>query len=233
MVLNERQQQIFEWIQKDGKVSVKRLSQVLYVSEMTIRRDLGEMEKKGLLKRYHGGAVSKIEGKELPISKRMYVDEAEKRVLAKKAERYLSNHINVFVDSSSTVTYIIPYMRKYEGITLITNSVKSLLCASQYHIPCILLGGEYHEHDMCLIGTMAKQEAMCLNVDVAFFSTQSYSDDGIISDADARQSEVRMAIMAHAKQSVFLFETINLHRQSLYTLFKADDATAIILPVDE
>ena len=49
MVLNERQQQIFEWIQKDGKVSVKRLSQVLYVSEMTIRRDLGD-GKKGFVK---------------------------------------------------------------------------------------------------------------------------------------------------------------------------------------
>lgn len=226
-MLNERQQKIFELTQENGKISVRKLSNLLYVSEMTIRRDLIQMEKEGVILRYHGGAVSKVDH-ELPVSKRLYIDEKEKRDLGKKASCYLKDNISIFLDSSSTVMYIIPYMKQYKNITLITNSVKSLLMASKYHLPCKLLGGDYYAHDMCLVGPMAEKEAEMLNVNVAFFSVLSYSDEGIISDEDALQSQVRQMIMKHAEKNIFLFEKANLHRKSLYTLCHADEVSVIL-----
>lgn len=228
--MEERQKQIFDLVQQLGKVSVDQLAKTFYVSPMTIRRDLAELELIGMIKRYRGGAVSKIEDGELPITQRALLGEAEKRELGKKAECFLSNGLSVFLDSSSTCSYIIPFLKKYTEIQLITNSVKSLLYAAEYHIPALLLGGNYSEQDMCLTGAMTNQAAEEINVDIAFFSTQSFSDDGVISDSSQAQIEVRKYVMKNAKKSVFLFESSKLHKKSLHTLCSEADVFAVLLP---
>ena len=58
MALNERQQEILSITQKKQRVSVAELAGTLYVSEMTVRRDLAKMEHEGYLKRFHGGAIA-------------------------------------------------------------------------------------------------------------------------------------------------------------------------------
>lgn len=229
-MINDRQKKIFELVQQKGKISVNKLSQTLYVSQMTIRRDLVQLEKEGLLNRYRGGAVSKIDEGELPISQRMVVGENEKRELGKKAEKYLRDNIHVYIDSSSTCAYIIPYLKNYKNVHLITNSVKSLIYASQYHIPTTLIGGNYDEQDMCLVGPSAAKQASQINVDIAFFSTMAYSDDGIISDENQEQIEVRKSIMKNAGKIIFLFETRKLHKKAFYTLCTKEDLFDLLVP---
>ena len=59
MVLNDRQAEMAEFIKKNSRVSVKKLAEKFYVSEMTVRRDLKEMEKLGYVRRYNGGALAR------------------------------------------------------------------------------------------------------------------------------------------------------------------------------
>lgn len=221
-----RKDQIFEILKQKGKVTVAELASTLYVSEMTIRRDLTDMEKYGFLKRYRGGAVLPVD--QLPISHRMFLEEDEKRRLAQQTEAYLHNYMTVYIDSSSTCNYIIPHLKKYNGIHIFTNSIKALQTASDFHIPCTLLGGEYMEKDMCLVGPIANMQAQNINVDIAFFTSQGLSDDGVISDTDLEQTTVRYFIMQNAKQNVFLFEKTKLHQKYLHTLAKKENVTAII-----
>lgn len=221
-----RKEQIFEILKQKGKVTVSELASTLYVSEMTIRRDLASLEKDGFLKRYRGGAVLPVD--QLPISHRMFLEEDEKRNLAQQTEAYLHDHMTVYIDSSSTCNYIIPHLKNYNDIHIITNSIKALQTASDFHLPCTLLGGDYMEKDMCLVGPIANMQAQNINVDIAFFTTQGLSDDGIISDTDLEQTTVRHFIMQNAKQTVFLFEKNKLHQKYLYTLTRTEDVTAII-----
>ena len=83
---------------------------------------------------------------------------------------------------------------------------------------------------MCLTGAMTNQAAEEINVDIAFFSTQSFSDDGVISDSSQAQIEVRKYVMKNAKRSVFLFESSKLHKKSLHTLCSEADVFAVLLP---
>ena len=223
---DNRKEQIFDILKQKGKVTVSELSATLYVSEMTIRRDLADMEKDGFLKRYRGGAVLPVD--QLPISHRMLLEEEEKRNLAHQTEKFLHDHMTVYIDSSSTCNYIIPHLKKYNDIHIITNSIKSLQTASDFHLPCTLLGGDYLEKDMCLVGPIANMQAQNINVDIAFFTSQGLSDDGIISDTDLEQRTVRYFIMQNAKQNVFLFEKTKLHQKYLHTLTKSENVTAII-----
>lgn len=196
---------------------------------MTVRRDLAEMERCGFLYRYRGGAFPRYSSGEMPISERLLLDKEEKEALAAKCKEYLADGMTVFIDSSSTCQFIIPHVAAHKDVRILTNSVKALLTASELHIPCLLVGGEYYEQDMCLVGPIAEANAADFNADVAFFTTAAYSEeDGVISDFDLAQTTIRKRIMKNSKKNIFLFEKHKCKNKLLYTLCRADEADAII-----
>ena len=229
MLITGRKKEILELLYEKGRVVVSEISKTMYVSEMTVRRDLKELEKGGYIKRYRGGAVLKNSKGEMPISERFLFDKEEKEELCKKCEVFLGDNMSVFIDSSSTCQYLIPHISKFKDVTIVTNSVRALTLAASLHIPCFLIGGNYYEQDMCLVGPVAEQYAAEINVDVAFFTTAALDADGRISDFDIRQTMIRKLIMKNAKKNVFLFEQHKLNRRMLYTLCKKEDATAVII----
>ena len=100
MQLNSRQQEILNLLYEASKLSVSKLASGLYVTEMTIRRDLAAMQKGGFLKRYHGGAILIPDQKEMPLSQRLMFDEDEKKALAKKCVQFLKDDMIVFIGRS-------------------------------------------------------------------------------------------------------------------------------------
>lgn len=226
--MNERQKEILGILYQNGKTSVSELSRTLFVSEMTVRRDLIEMEKSGFLYRYRGGAVLKINMEEMPLGERLLLDRPEKEELAKKCTDYLRDNATVFIDSSSTCQYILPYLSQYKNITVVTNSIRALLTLGKIHIFTLLIGGEYYEQDMCTVGSLAERYVSELNVDVAFYTTAAISDDGVISDFDLNQTMIRRCVMKNASKNIFLFEREKFGKKYLYTLCTADDVTAIL-----
>ena len=229
MELENRKKDILDILYEKERVSVSELAKVLFVSEMTIRRDLKELEENGILKRYRGGAVLTVMSNELPASKRFFLDEDEKKDLGKQAATHLSDNISVFIDSSSTCQYVIPYIKNFENITLITNSINALLAATKNQIKCVLIGGEYYSKDECFVGALARRFAEDFNVDVAFISSLGLSDDGVISDSDLEQTMIRRSILTRAGKKIFLFEKNKLNKKYLYTLCRSSDADCIII----
>lgn len=228
MELDGRKKDILDLLYEKDRVSVAELAKTLYVSEMTIRRDLNQLEKTGMLKRYRGGAVLTLSEDGMPISRRFFVDESEKRSLSKKAEKFLDNNLTVYIDSSSTCHYIIPFIKKFHNTMIITNSLNALQISSKLQIPCILIGGEYYEKDMCFIGSIAEQYAEQFNIDVAFFSSGGFSKDGIISDHDIKQSNIRKIIMKHSEKNIFIFDKNKLNKKYFYTVCNSSAADEII-----
>lgn len=228
MLIEGRKREILELLYEQGRASVAELSKKLYVSEMTVRRDLTELERSGYIKRYRGGAVFKKLREQTPISERFLLDKDEKVELCRLCEPYLKDNTTVFIDSSSTCQYLIPHIAGRKGISIVTNSVRALLLAAEMHVPCILLGGDYYEQDMCLVGPLAQNYAEGINVDVAFFTTAAIDSDGRITDFDIRQTMIRKIIMKNAATNVFMFERSKLNKRLLYTLCEKDEATAII-----
>lgn len=227
--MNERQKEILSILYQRGRVSVSELSKTLFVTEMTVRRDLSEMEKSGFLRRYRGGVMLKNSMGEMPITERLLIDRKEKEELAERCVSYLKDGISVFIDSSSTCQYILPHLSAFKNITVVTNSVSTLMAAGKLHLYSIIIGGEYYEQDMCTVGAIAEQYASELNVDVAFFTTAAISHDGVISDFDSKQTMIRKFVMKNAKQSIFLFEKEKIGKKYLYKLCDKSDADEVII----
>lgn len=229
MKLNDRQNTILKRLKNEKKVSVAELARELYVCEMTIRRDLKFLEENKLLKRYNGGAVE-IESGISNIALRKFFNDDEKRLLASEAKKHLCDGITVFLDSSSTCEYLVPHLSDFRDIMLVTNSVQTLMSAAEYNIPCILTGGSYYPGDMCLVGGNARRFLENINLDIAFLSVRGYSDDGIMSDDNEAQTEIRKTVLKIADKSVFLFTNDKLHRKYIYRLCRADDVADVITP---
>ena len=228
MELNERQQKIVQLLREKGKISVSFLSKELHYSEMTIRRDLTAMEKAGLLKRSHGMALENDINSQ-PITTRSFAQDSEKRKLCKEASEYLEDRMNVFLDSSSTCMYLIPYIAEHKDMCIFTNSVQVLLSAANFHIPCYLTGGKYYEKDMCLLGGQAEKYAENINVDIAFFSCAGYSEDGKITDDSEEQTAVRLAAMKNAKKIIMLFDSTKRNMTYAFTVCHKDDIYKMIV----
>lgn len=229
MTLNDRQSEILEFLKQNVRASVKELAEKFFVCEMTIRRDLSEMEKCGYLNRYSGGAAFVNTEGLLPIEARLKLHEKEKKMISDKVDKYLKDEMTVFIDSSSTCINVIPVLTKYKNVKIVTNSVLGVLTAAKYHIPCTVSGGEYYERDMCLVGSAAQATLEEINADAAFFSSKAYSLDGIISDDDERQTAVRKTVMKNCPRNVFLFDGSKLNKKCIYTLCRASDVTEVII----
>lgn len=155
-MITSRQKQILNILKNEKKVSTEKLSKSLFVCEMTIRRDLKELEQNGLIKRYNGGALVIDEQADVPIIARRLYQSKQKDLLAQKAKKYLRDNMTVFLDSSSTCGYIIPYLAKYSGIRVVTNSVQGALVLGRYGIPTILTGGNFFAKDCCVLGSLTE-----------------------------------------------------------------------------
>ena len=229
MVINGRQEEMVEFIKENNRASVRKLAAEFFVSEMTVRRDLKELEKWGFIQRYNGGAVYTGEYDRLSIDSRKLLHIDEKKELAEKTRKHLNDYMTVFLDSSSTTLYIIPVLSGYTDITVVTNSVQCLIAASKYKLKCIMAGGTYYAHDMCTVGGETDEFLRKINVDAGFFSVRGLSDDGIISDSDEMQTAARKAIMPNCKKRIFLFDSEKQHKKYVYTICTADETDDIIV----
>lgn len=111
MLVNERQNEIYKYLQKHGSATVKTLAETFYVSEATLRRDLAEMQRLGLAERSHGGATLPEGAGEISMFVRVEKNAKEKEIAVTNALKSLPNFFAAFIDSSSTALALVPENR--------------------------------------------------------------------------------------------------------------------------
>lgn len=229
MGLNERQKQLLHLVEAKQRISVSQLAKALYVSEMTVRRDLTVLERDGMLLRYHGGAVALGEYMQYPIGTRMHINEKEKREIAKLAEKHVRDGQTIFLPGSSTCAFLIPYLKKYEGIRVVTNSVRFLLALSDMGISCLLSGGEYQKSDQALVGRGAEQFLRALNFHIAFLACDGISDDGMVSVEKEDMAQIVRIGFEHAQKRIILSDRSKLGVRCTYNICNTEDADEILV----
>ena len=125
----EREKEILKLLLANKKVTVSELSEKLYTSASSVRRDLARLEKQGLLKRIHGGAEileDSLSSLKIPFAMRELEQSDAKILIAKKAIGLVSDYDVIFMDSSSSAYTLIPYLASKNHLTVITNGVKTL-----------------------------------------------------------------------------------------------------------
>ena len=229
MKLNERQKQILEITEEKGRVSSAYLSRRLYVSEMTVRRDLNKMSAEGIIKRYHGGALACESYPDYSFETRMKMHEKEKKQIAAVAAKYISSGQTIFLHSSSTCAYVVPCLKEHKNIRIVTNSVQITLMATKYGIPCLITGGEYSERERCLIGRVAENTLREINTDIAFLSCSGISEDGMVTELDEDFAAITRIAFKNASKKIILADNSKLNSIYTYNICTLDEADDVIV----
>jgi DeoR/GlpR family transcriptional regulator of sugar metabolism len=124
----QRLTSILDDIKANRASSVSDLSLKYEVSEMTIRRDLKQLEDQGLITRTHGGAVPNSRAlDELQFVQKQGIHEAEKRQIARYAvQHFLSDGDIIIMEGGTTVAGMVAHMDGYRNVTVMTNSLHTL-----------------------------------------------------------------------------------------------------------
>ena len=227
----ERQQEILNFLETHGSTSVNKLAKLLYVSAPTVRRDLSILESRGKVLRTHGGVIlRKTAETEIPLILREEQNNESKKIIGRKAVGHIQNGDVIFMDASSTAAYIIPYLKKFDDIIVITNSPKNSIRLGEEKIKNYCTGGLLLAHSVAYVGNEALNFISHINADLFFFSSRGCSDDGYITDSSVEESEIKKAMIKNAAKSFYLCDSSKMGKKYMYNICTVKE---IYMMIDE
>jgi DeoR family transcriptional regulator, fructose operon transcriptional repressor len=202
----ERQQRILDRARSDGRVEVAALAEALDVTPETVRRDLTTLERHGLLRRVHGGAIP-LESlgfePRLDVRQERYI--AEKERIAKAAVEQLPAEGTVLLDSGSTTQLLaenLPYDRE---LTVVTNSVAiASVVAHRENLRLFLVGGRVRGRTLAAVGEWATHALEGISVDVSFVGTNGLTVHRGLSTPDQDEALVKRAMISASRRVIVL-----------------------------
>lgn len=202
MLKDERQHRILEKLSTDNKVSLVALSQELDVSYDSIRRDVIELEERGLLKKVHGGAIA---NSYLPMGVRqaMGIPNAEISMIAQKARNLFVNGQIVLMDGGTTNLYIAEQLPHSIELTVITNSpplANSLV--NHPNVEVILLGGSFHKRYQITMGSETASQLSHFKADLYFMGVVGVHPIAGLTIRHYEEAQLKRQMMAISGETV-------------------------------
>lgn len=198
MLPEERKALILDYINQNNAVSATELMKIFDASEATIRRDLTEMDRKGLISKVHGGAVS-IQSQvksDYNLSDREEKNRDEKIAIAKYAASLVSNNDLIFIDAGTTTSYLIDYIEA-TNITFVTNAVGHAQKIASKGYPVYLAGGRMKSMTDAIVGGDAYEFISKYNFSIGFLGTNAVSKENGFMTPDTEEAKIKECAIMH------------------------------------
>jgi DeoR/GlpR family transcriptional regulator of sugar metabolism len=219
--LELRQAHILEQLRKTGFVSVAEAAAALAVSEMTIRRDLIDLESEGRLVRTHGGAIAPeinpsqaFDGEEPAFEQRLHQNNPAKEAIASLAAGLVSPRQSVALDVGSTTFVLASRLLALPTIKVFTNSLRIATLLGRERRDVYLPGGEVRGNEMSMCGPTAIAQFEPLWFDIAFIGASGLTEAGFF-DYSLEDSELKRVYLRRSGRKVLLCDAAKFDRLSL------------------
>ena len=230
MYAEERQQRIVELARAAGRVDGAALAVELDVTPETIRRDLSTLERHGLLRRVHGGAIP-VErlGFEPALSARDAVLVAEKERIAKAALDELPAEGAVLVDAGTTTARLAEILPMDRELTVVTNALPiAMALSTRPNLTVLMVGGRVRGRTQAAVDAWALAALRDLYVDVAFLGTNGISPERGLTTPDTTEAAVKRAMIQSSRRSVVLVDHTKLGADHLARFGDLDEIDTVI-----
>jgi DeoR family fructose operon transcriptional repressor len=173
----KRQQRILEILSQEFTARSSTLSEILGVSEMTIRRDFDILERRGLVERTHGGAVFKQERVAGKFQYQSSIKEnlQEKQQIARRAASLLEPNDVIFLGEGTTAALILKYLEPGFPCTIFTNNLGVVAETDHISAELVMLGGTYNSVTHALSGPLTMQMIRQVNATKVFLGADALS----------------------------------------------------------
>lgn len=198
-----------------GARSLDQLAQSLNVSKATVRRDLLELEARGVIRRVHGGAMRLdiLHGEPVFNEKRL-IREKEKSIIAEKALALIKDGDSIYLDGGSTVLALGSLLGKRRNLSIVTNSLMAAFELMESGHNLYIVGGKFRPLSRTLVGATTEKTLSSLYFDKAFLGTIAFSEEGI-STTDPDEAYTKELVMKRAGTVVLLVDSSKVGTKSL------------------
>lgn len=199
-----RQKEILDYILTEEFTEVKKIAVKFQVSEMTVRRDLANLEKSGLIKCIFGGGVEKTGDQNEPSYKlRMYDNSKEKEGIALLADKLIRDTDLIFLDAGSTCFYLAKKIFNRD-IIVVTNWLPNMIELSKGNkCKIINTGGEIDKKELDSIGSIAYVGISNFNFSKVFLGVGGITEEGI-TDYRMDIIEIKKKVIQCAKEVIIV-----------------------------
>ncbi len=212
-----RRIKIIESLKSHGQVNVSELSETLGVTGVTIRNDLKQLEKKGVLIRARGGAIriEQIHAEEdFPLSDKQKKHLLEKIEIGKKASELIEDGNTIIIDSGSTTFELAKNLKKFKNITVITNALNvAALLADYSNVNVIVPGGMLKKNSLSLVGILAEKGFKDYFCDKLFLGVDGFDLDFGISTPNPEEAHLNQAMIAISKEVIVVADSSKFQKR--------------------
>ncbi len=236
----ERIEEIAELLDKRGKLTLEQLDEFFpNVSQMTLRRDLFQLEQQGRIIRVRGGAMSvkevqKVSGE--PYTKKTTIHTDEKIKIAQKAANLIDENCSLFIDGGTTAMYLakeIPDVR----IHVFTNGLAVAIELSQKkNLNVTMIGGQVMKDNLSTASPVARSYFDNTNFELAIISTSAFTPENGFSCSSQIEADLLKMARAKAKSMYMMLDSSKIGKVMPYTFARIEDIDVLItddnLPTD-
>jgi DeoR/GlpR family transcriptional regulator of sugar metabolism len=233
LLAETRRLAIADALRANGSIAVADVQSRFGVSPMTARRDLDELERRGVLRRTHGGAVLPTNSAhEDSFARRLRVETAAKERLAAAAVALLAPRETVFLDSSTT-SYFVARQLIDQGtpVTVLTNSLPTMeliFNEGGQDVELIGVGGTLRRLTRSFVGPYAVRTVEGHFADRLFLSVKGLTEQGVMTDADALEAEVKHTMITQAGEATLLIDRSKLGVRGLSVVGSVNEVAGVL-----
>lgn len=218
MLNAERKQQIVTFVEQHNGATVGELSKRFQVSEATVRRDLIQLSKRGVIERAHGGAAPRrhrhAQGfPEPPLPKRAALQADEKHRIGLAAANYVKDGDTVIIAGGTTTSETLAHLAERRRLTVITNTLNIAMALAAYpNIAVIVLGGMLRHSELSMLGLIMEQALENLRADKLFMGTPALHAEYGLSADDMAEVQSDRALMNVVREVTVLADSTKFGR---------------------
>jgi DeoR family transcriptional regulator, fructose operon transcriptional repressor len=214
----DRKMRLIEYIKQNRTATISELAKEFNVHEVTIRRDLAEIEQKGILKRTHGGVIMEQWTKrEPPFAERTSLHLDTKMKIGKKAASLVEDGQSLMMDTGTTTLHIAKNLKNHKDLTVVTNDIN--IAAELRDVPrikVILTGGELHPFSYFLNGMFTDHVLKSLHVEKAFISAAALHPQYGLTNPDMKLISVKQEMIGAAGEIIVVADDSKIGKLSLH-----------------
>lgn len=228
MLKEERQKIILDKLKENDIIQVSQMTDLLDVTDMTIRRDLKELEDKNLLVRIHGGAskVEKARSREFSNEEKLLQNKSLKIEIAKKISEIMVSDQNIFLGAGSTIEYVSEFIGE-KKLHIFTNSIylfRKLVFIDNVDIK--LIGGEFRRVTGAFVGPLSLDLVAKMRFNQAFIGVNGVNK-GKAYTYSPEEGILQKMILDNSFDRYLVADSSKLGYEDLYHFYNIEDARFI------
>jgi DeoR/GlpR family transcriptional regulator of sugar metabolism len=227
---SERMQHVLRLLETRDSVQVTELSQAFAVSEVTVRSDLGQLARQGLVARIRGGARALQHGQsEVGFDLRLRLEVDAKRAIARAAAEMVDEGEAVALDASTTAYYLALELRNKRELVVVTNGLLvATALADAPGITVLVTGGILRLSAMSLVGDFGTDVLRTTRINKGFLGARGLSLERGLMDLNPDEVRIKQE-MADACEQIFgIFDGTKWHRSALLSFVPVDQVDGIV-----